>query len=547
MSFNIADVFELAVDHYAEREYLVCDQQRRTYAEMETRANQLAHHLQKQGIGPGDHVGIYAMNCVEWVEAIWATLKIRALYININFRYVADELAYIFDNADLKAVILQSQYLPLLSQLSVSLSKLEHVLVIDDSAGDEFVEPSLALADISFIAYESALAGQSGQRDFSVRSGNDHYMVYTGGTTGMPKGVVWRHQEVMFALGGGVDQLTQQPVEQPQEIIDRGKDGSMTVMSIAPLMHGAAQWSCISRAFEGGKVVIMPQFTADKTWQLVESEQVNSVFIVGDAMARPMIENFLAAVEKPNIDSLFLLASSGAIFSASIKDQFFDCFPKLMIVDSIGASEVGGQGVAMIEPGKTAMTGGGPTVTPLSGTVVLDEQDLTILSAGSPCIGKVARRGYIPVEYYKDPVKTAATFVIAADGHRYALPGDYGKVEQDGRITMLGRGSVSINSGGEKIFSEEVEAAVKAHAEIFDCVVCGVPDEKWGSRVAAVAQSRALPAPSLEAIQAHCRTQLAGYKIPRQIHYVDSIPRSPAGKPNYQWALSVAQQNTSKE
>ena len=168
----------------------------------------------------------------------------------------------------------------------------------------------MASADISLIVYESALAGQSSQRDFSVRSSNDHYIVYTGGTTGMPKGVVWRHQEVMFALGGGIDQLTQQPVERPQEIIDRGKDGSMTVMSIAPLMHGAAQWSCISRAFEGGKVVILPQFTADKTWQLIEQEQVNSVFIVGDAMARPMIESFLAIAEKPNVDSLFLLALS---------------------------------------------------------------------------------------------------------------------------------------------------------------------------------------------------------------------------------------------
>ena len=546
MSFNIADVFELAVDHFAEREYLVCDHQRRTYAEMESRANQLAHYLQMQGIRQGDHVGIYAMNCIEWVEAIWATLKIRALYININYRYVADELAYIFDNADLKAVIVQAKYLPLLDQLSGSLPKLEHVLVIKDSADIGSSEPSLASANISLIAYESALAGQSSQRDFPVRSSNDHYIVYTGGTTGMPKGVLWRHQEVMYALGGGVDQLTQQPVERPQEIIDRGKDGSMTVMSIAPLMHGAAQWSCISRAFEGGKVVLMPQFTADKTWQLIEKEHINSVFIVGDAMARPMIESFLASVKKPNVDSLFLLASSGAIFSASIKDQFFDCFPKLMIVDSIGASEVGGQGVAMIEPGKTAMTGGGPTVTPLSGTVVLDEKDLTIIPAGSPSIGKVARRGYIPVEYYKDPAKTAATFVIAADGYRYAMPGDYGKVEQDGRITLLGRGSVSINSGGEKIFPEEVEAAIKAHDEIFDCVVCGVPDKKWGSRVAVVAQSRSLPVPSLEAIQIHCRTKLAGYKIPRQIHYVDSIPRSPAGKPDYQWAINLAQNNITK-
>ena len=540
MSFNIADVFELAVDHYAEREYLVCDQQRRTYAEMESRANQLAHHLQQQDVGPGDHVGIYAKNCVEWVEAIWATLKIRALYVNINYRYVAEELAYIFDNADLKAVLIQSEYLPLLQQLTSSLPKLEHVLVLEDGTDCHRHKFKSCSFNITCLEYELALAGQSTQRDFPIRSTNDHYIVYTGGTTGMPKGVVWRHQEVMFALGGGVDQLSQQPVDRPQEIIDRGKDSSMTVMSIAPLMHGAAQWSCISRAFEGGKVVIMPEFTAQKTWELVAHEQVNSIFIVGDAMARPMIEDYLSKTEKPNVDSLFLLASSGAIFSASIKDQFFDCFPDLMMIDSIGASEVGGQGVAMIEPGKTAMVGGGPTVTPLSGTVVLDENDLTILPAGSPIIGKVARRGYIPIEYYKDPIKTAATFLTAADGHRYALPGDYGKVEQDGRITMLGRGSVSINSGGEKIFPEEVEAVIKAHPEIFDCIVCGVPDDKWGSRVAVVAQSRTSPAPSLEVIQRHCRTKIAGYKIPRQIHYVDSIPRTPAGKPNYQWALSIA-------
>lgn len=542
MSFNIADVFELAVDHYAEREYLVCGQQRRTYAEMEGRANQLAHHLQQQGIGPGDHVGIYAMNCIEWVESIWAILKIRALYININYRYVADELAYIFDNADLKAVLIQSQYLSLLQQLTTSLPVLEHVLVIDNEGQYNFSELNSPLVPITYIEYELALAGQSPQRDFPIRSVDDHYIVYTGGTTGMPKGVVWRHREVMFALGGGIDQLTQQPVEHPQDIIDRGKDGSMTVMSIAPLMHGAAQWSCISRAFEGGKVVIMPQFSAQETWLLMAREQVNSLFIVGDAMARPIIEDYLAAAEIPNTASFFLLASSGAVFSASIKDQFFACFPKLMIVDSIGASEVGGQGVAIIEPGKTAMAGGGPTVTPLTGTVVLDEEDLTVLPAGSKKIGKVARRGYIPVEYYKDPIKTAATFVIAADGQRYALPGDYGKVEQDGRITMLGRGSVSINSGGEKIFPEEVEAALKAHAEIFDCVVCGVPDEKWGSRVVAVAQSRTSLMPTLDNIQRHCRTKIAAYKIPRQIHYVDSIPRSPAGKPNYQWALRVAQE-----
>lgn len=541
MSFNVADVFEAAVDQYAERDCLVCDGERRTYAQMEARANQLAHHLQAQGISVGDHVGIYAMNCVEWVESIWACFKLRANYININYRYVADELEYIFDNADLKAVIVQNRYLPLLDKLldklldqsNKSLSKLEHVLVIDDGSKHN------VNISMPYSAYNDALAAQSTARDFAPRSEDDQYIVYTGGTTGMPKGVVWRHREVMFALGGGVDQISQQAVSDASEIIARGKDGSMTIMSIAPLMHGASQWACISRCFEGGKVILQSQFSAEQTWHLIASEKINSIFIVGDAMARPMIEAYIAMPSKPDTSSMLVLASSGALFSASIKDQFFECFPKLIIVDSIGASEVGGQGVALIQPGNTAMSGGGPTVTPLVGTVVLDEQTLTLIAPGSDKIGKVARRGYIPLGYYKDPVKSAETFVIAADGHRYSIPGDFARVEADGQITMLGRGSVSINSGGEKIFPEEVESAVKSHKDIFDCVVCAVADDKWGSRVAAVIQTRGNKQPTLDEIQTHCRTKIAAYKIPREIHYVELIPRSPAGKPDYQWAKTM--------
>ena len=546
MNFNIADIFESAVDTYAQRDCLVCDDQRRSYAEMEARANQLAHHLQAQGIGEGDHIGIYAMNCVEWVESIWACFKLRAKFININYRYVAEELAYVFDNADLKAVIVQRQYLPLLAQLKATLpelqnklkNKLQHILMIDDGTAPVDV-------NIDYANYEQAIVGQSTARDFAPRSEADQYIVYTGGTTGMPKGVVWRHREVMFALGGAVDQVTQQPVSDASEIIARGKEGSMTTMTIAPLMHGASQWAVISRAFEGGKVVLQSQFDAANTWHLIEREQINTVFIVGDAMARPMIEAYQAMATKPDTSSLIVLASSGALFSASIKDQFFECFPNLLIVDSIGASEVGGQGVALVQAGNTAMSGGGPTVNPLSGTVVLDEDTLQPIPAGSEKIGKVARRGYIPLEYYKDPVKTAQTFVVAADGERYSMPGDFARVEADGQITMLGRGSVSINSGGEKIFPEEVESAVKSHAGVFDCVVCGVPDAQWGSRVAAVIQLRddflkANKQPTLDDIQSHCRKKIAGYKVPREIHFVNAIPRSPAGKPDYQWAKSVA-------
>ena len=539
--FNIADVLELAVDKYPEREYLVCDGKRCSYLEMERRANRLAHHLQARGIGPGDHVGIYALNCIEWVESMWACLKIRAVYVNINFRYVADELAYIFDNADLKAVIVERQFLNLLDSLRDSLPKLEHILVMDDGAE----EATLADVSVEFENFEAALARQSEARDFPPRSEDDHWMVYTGGTTGMPKGVVWRHGDVIFALGGGIDQMSQEVVTRPEEIVARGNvEHPLVILSIAPLMHGASQWSCLGRGFVGDKVVLTRHFDPGDAWQLVESERVSTIFIVGDAMGRPMIEAYAAAEPKPDTSSFFLLTTSGAILSPSVKDNFFEHFPDLFLFDSIGASEVGGNGMIQVEKGKTEMIGGGPTVRVMSDTVVLNEETLEVLQPGDETVGKIARTGYIPLEYYNDPKKSAETYITAADGKRYSIPGDYARVEADGRITLLGRRSTCINSGGEKIYPEEVEAALKAHPAIFDCVVVGVPDETWGSRVAAVAQSRGEVKPDIEEIMAHCRKKVAGYKIPREIHYADEISRSPAGKPNYQWARSLISSGT---
>jgi acyl-CoA synthetase (AMP-forming)/AMP-acid ligase II len=532
--FNIADTLELAVDTYTDHEYLVCDGKRCTYREMEHRSNQLAHHLQSRGIKPFDHVGIYGLNSMEWVESMWAVFKMRSIYVNINYRFVSAELEYMFDNADLKAVIVERQFLPMIDALRACLPKLEHVIVIEDGTkvGD---------TEIDYIEYEAALAAQSGDRDFEPRSEDDHWMVYTGGTTGFPKGVVWRHYDVIFALGGGINIQTQTALATPEEIVAGGKtDNPMVVLSVAPLMHGATQWSCIGRGFLGEKVVLMRQFDADELWLLVEKEKVSSLFIVGDAMARPMIEAYEVADPKPDTSSLVMMVSSGAIFSPTVKDKFFEHFPHLFMIDSYGASEVGGNGMTIVENGKTAMTGGGPTVNPVAGTVVLNEETLEVIKPGDPTIGKVARTGYIPLEYYKDPEKSAATFVIGKDGNRYSMPGDFARAEADGRITMLGRGSVSINSGGEKIYPEEVEAAVKGHPAIYDCVVVGVPDDRWGSRVAAVALTRGDEKPGIEEIMDHCRNTIAGYKVPREIHYVNEIPRSPAGKANYAWAKSVA-------
>ena len=533
MQFNLADLFEHAVDTWGEREYLVADGRRRTYAEMEERANRLAHHLADQGVGPGDHVGIYGVNSVEWIESLWAIFKLRAVWININYRYVADELAYLFGNADLKALVHDAAFSDRVAGVADRMPDLRHRVVI---GGDD----ASAVTSPDAIDFEQALAEGSPDRDFGPRSGDDRYILYTGGTTGMPKGVVWRHEDVLFALGGGIDILSGQRASRPEDLAERGRKMgfALTFLPIAPLMHGATQWAAMGQSFQGNKVVLMSQFDPHEVWRLVEAEKVNSMMMTGDAMARPLVE---ALDEQPSktrdLSSLISLSSTAAVFSPSLKDQYLERFPNIVLTDAIGSSEGGANGIIIVEKGKTAMKGG-PTVAPVSGTVVLDD-DLRPVEPGSGVVGRVARTGDIPVGYYNDPVKTAETFVVV-DGTRYVIPGDMAVVEADGSVTLLGRGSQSINSGGEKIFPEEVEAAIKSHPAVYDAVVVGVPDERWGQRVTAVVQPREGMTPDLASVQEHCRTKIAGYKVPRRLHLVDLMQRSPSGKADYPWAKRVA-------
>ncbi|HVT41602.1 MAG TPA: acyl-CoA synthetase [Acidimicrobiales bacterium] len=530
MEFNLADLFEAAVDAYPDREYLVADGDRRTYAEMEARANQLAHYLASKGVGPGDHVGIYAYNSVEWVETAWAVFKLRAIWININYRYVEDELRYLLTNADLKALVFQREFSPLVTTLLPTLPGLEQLVVIDDGS-DAAPTPDA-------VAYEDALAGQSAARDFGPRSGDDLYILYTGGTTGMPKGVVWRHEDVFYALGGGTDPMTNERVTDPATMAPKGAGGPMVHLPVAPLMHGATQWCVMGQSFVGSKIVLMAKFDPDAVWRLVGEEGVNSIMITGDAMGKPMVET-LAAAPKGTYDLSTLLAvvSSAALFSAPVKDQFFTELPNLVITDAVGSSEGGNNGLTVVTAGNTAMKSG-PTVRLLGKTVVFDE-NLQPVEPGSGVIGKIARSGDIPVGYYNDPKKTAEVF-IQVRGTRYVMPGDYATVEADGGITLLGRGSIVINSGGEKIFPEEVESAVRSHPDVMDAIVCGAPDERWGQTVAAIVQPRkGHDAPSLESLQEHCRTSIAGYKLPRRLYVVDAVERAPSGKPDYQWATAI--------
>jgi acyl-CoA synthetase (AMP-forming)/AMP-acid ligase II len=540
VAFNIADLFEHTVDSVADREVLVVGDQRRTYEQLEERANRLAHHLAAEGIGAGDHIGIYGANRVEWIEAALAAYKVRAVPVNVNYRYVAEELAYLFDNADLKAVIFDQELAPRLLAVHDSLPLLRHLIHIDDGREGGV---SAALEELRSVPFEDAMAAGAPERDFGPRSDDDHYVIYTGGTTGMPKGVVWRHEDVFYALGGGIDAYTNERVADEWSLAEKAKavENPIRALNLPPLMHGAAQWGFLRAAFEGNLSVMLTRFDPTAVWQAVEREGINTISITGDAMARPMIEALeqMGGPSALDLSSLYVLASTAAIFSPTVKDQYLELFPNLMIIDAIGSSETGSNGMRIVAKGDTQNTGGGPTVTAARDSVVLDEQYCEI-PAGSGIAGRLARRGNVPIAYYKDPEKSAATFVVGPSGARYALAGDMALLEADGTITLLGRGSQCINSGGEKIFPEEVESALKAHPDVFDAVVVGVPDERWGQRVAAVVQPRSGATPTLEMLDAHCRSHVAGYKVPKELHLVPEMQRSPSGKPDYPWATRVA-------
>lgn len=543
MAYNFADMFEHTVDVVPDRTAIICGDTQRTFSELEDRTNRLAHHLAAEGIEPGDHVGIYAMNCVEWVEAIVAICKIRAVPVNVNYRYVAEELRYLFDNADLKGLFYGEEYGPRVAEVKDKLPLLKTLVMIEDGSGAD-------QSGVDSTAYEKALANQSGERDFAERSGDDQVIIYTGGTTGMPKGVMWRSEDIFFALAGGIDAFTREPVPSEFHHSENAKNspGQLIFMNTPPLMHGAAFVGSVMQLFQGNINVLVPKFQPKEVWRIIEKQKVNSILIVGDAMGRPLIEaleEMEAEGEEIDLSSFLSCSSSAAVFSPTVKDRFLERFPNLVITDSIGATESGFNGIISVGKGNTAMKGGGPTVSPGKDTVVLDDE-LKPVEPGSGVIGKVARGGNIPLGYYKDPKKTAETWITAADGKRYAMPGDFATLEADGSITLLGRGSVCINTGGEKVFPEEVEQALKAHADVFDAVVVGVTDERWGQKVAAVVQLREGHEVTLADLDTHCRDYVAGYKVPRELHVVDEIVRSPSGKPDYPWAKQLAEAGTNK-
>jgi acyl-CoA synthetase (AMP-forming)/AMP-acid ligase II len=529
VAYNLADFIEHTVDVVPDRTALILGERRMTFAELEARANRLAHHLASEGVGRNDHVAVYSYNSFEYVEAMLAAYKLRAVPINVNYRYVPDELVYLLDNSDAVVLAHQARFGPDVAAIRDRLPRLRHVLTVDDGSGTALPEGA--------VPYEAALAARSPERDFERRSDDDIYILYTGGTTGFPKGVVWRHEDVWRTLGGGIDFRTGERIEDEHQMSRQAAEREPSVgLVLAPLMHGAAQWGTLGGLIRGTTSVLLPQFDPYAVWTAIEQYRIATLSITGDAMARPLID----ALEERSYDtsSLMAISSTAAVFSPVVKDQLFELLPHVFLSEAVGSTESGFNGLRLVEKGNTVLAGGGLiNVDRGPDTIVIDEDNRPVHRGE---VGRMARGGNVPLEYYKDPEKSAATF-ITVDGKRYSVPGDLARLELDGTMTLLGRGSQCINSGGEKIFPEEVEAALKAHPKVFDALVVGVSDERWGQRVAAVVEPRAGEAPTLEELGEHCRTKMAGYKVPKELHLVPTVPRHPSGKPDYRRAKAVAE------
>jgi acyl-CoA synthetase (AMP-forming)/AMP-acid ligase II len=529
VALNIADLAEHAVDAVPDRVALICGDEQLTYAQLDENANRLAHYLLDQGVQKDDKVGLYCRNRNEIVIAMLGIVKAGAILVNVNYRYVEGELRYLFDNSDMVALVHERQYSDRVANVLPDTAGVKTILVVEDGSGDDYQR-------YGGVEFYAAIAQGSPERDFGERSGDDIYLLYTGGTTGFPKGVMWRHEDIYRVLFGGTDFATGEFVKDEHDLAKAAAaNPPMIRYPIPPMIHGATQSATWMSIFSGQTTVLAPEFNADEVWRRIHDHKVNLLFFTGDAMARPLLDALLAHQEEGNeydLSSLFLLASTAALFSPSIKERLLELLPNRVITDSIGSSETGFGGTSIVA--KDAPHSGGPRVTIDHRTVVIDD-DGNEVKPGSGMRGLIAKKGNIPVGYYKDEKKTAETFKTI-NGVRYAIPGDYAQVEEDGTVTMLGRGSVSINSGGEKIYPEEVEAALKGHPDVFDALVVGVPDARYGQHVAAVVQARPGAWLTLSGLDSFVRAEIAGYKVPRSLWLVDEVKRSPAGKPDYRWA-----------
>ena len=530
--FNVADVWEALVaadpDHLA----VVFRDRCFTRAMLDDRACRLAGVLASRGLGNHidrselagwesgqDHLAIYLHNGTEYLEAMLGAFKARLAPFNVNYRYVAEELRYLLADSSAQAIVYHSTFAPTLAEVLPELPLLTTLLQVEDGSGNPLLPGALCYEE----ALGTAVAPQL------ERSPDDLYILYTGGTTGSPKGVLWRQGDAFCECFGGSRRATSL-----DEIVARATSPARAILS-PPFMHGAAHWVAFTTWHRGGTVYIQDtpeRLVPSEIWDLVEREHITLLLIVGDAFARPLLDEIRA--HPRNGTSLTTLLSGGAAMSAGVKHQFLELFPGLTIIDGLGSSEVGTQ-LQHLSSGDSASTGR----FPLSDTAAILSHDLTReLQPGDPEIGWLAKRGpRLALGYLGDADKTQHTYPVIS-GKRFGVPGDKARIDADGMVELLGRESATINSGGEKIFAEEVEAAIKAHPAVYDCVVTGRPSERWGSEVVAIVHLRSETTEA--ALTEEAAKHIARYKLPKAYLFVDAVHRSPAGKPDYRWAKELA-------
>lgn len=535
---NLAHVHEAIAEVIPDRDCIIYGDRRFSWAETTDRTRRLADVLRQHGLGchaerdglanwesGQDHVALYLYNGNEYLEGMLGAFKARCAPFNVNYRYVEEELLYLFDNADARAVIYHAAFAPTLEKIRHQLSGDPLLLQVADESGNALLPGALD--------YEEALATASSSPPQSL-SEDDLYILYTGGTTGMPKGVLWRHADVLSGA------LTGKPPENLASMLDhiRGREG-IRALPTPPFMHGAAHWVAFNMWHIGGTIIVQDEvrrLDPDDIWRTVERERVASMAIVGDAFARPLIDQLRS--QRYDLSSLRRVTSGGAIFTASLKQELLDLIPDLRILDALGSSESGAQAMHVSTKESGASTGHfelGPN------DMVLSDDLTRVLEPGAEERGWLARSGWMPLGYYKDPEKTKVTFPLVA-GKRYSVPGDRAMMAEDGRVRLLGRDSVTINSGGEKIFAEEVELALKDHPAVYDCVVCGTANARWGSQVTAIVQFRDGHSVSEEALNQAASQHIARYKLPKAFVFVDEVVRAPSGKADYRWARETAKE-----
>ena len=538
---NLARIFEALAAAYPDRDAIIAPTRRLTYATLAERARRLASVLRAHGLGcrrernalqnhesGQDHVGLYLLNSPEYLEGMLGSHAARVAPFNVNYRYVDDELLYLLEDADAVGLVFHARYASTLARIRDRLPRLRLLLQVDDGSGERLLPGALD--------YEAALAAASPAPPDAACSPDDLYILYTGGTTGAPKGVLWRQEDIYFGAMSGQPPGVPPPATIP-ELVERAANGAyLRTLPTPPLMHGAAQWAAFAALHQGGAVVLQARpdrLDPDDIWGTVAREGVNLLLLVGDAFARPLLDGLDR--RSYDLSRLFVILSGGAILSPHLKQALLERIPHAMVIDGFGASETGGHGAMSTRAGDEARTG----TFAMADTVVLREDLSGELPPGSPDVGWVARTRHVPLGYYKDAAKTARTFPIVG-GTRYAVPGDHGRILADGSIVVLGRGSVSINTGGEKVYPEEVEQALRRHPSIYDAVVVGTPDERFGEQVTAVVQLRPGAHATHEELVELAARHLARYKLPKTTVWVDEITRSPSGKPDYRWARARA-------